>query len=128
MSSVSPSPTSAAPVGSSGQPDPNGPSNTNPLISSQVALYLYTFLVTLVVLFALSAAIIARSCVLRRRHRQRMEEAVRRGTYVPSIPQKWKLGTKPAVHDVHLGRREEKNDTSLWSWHEIMVRTLTWTT
>ncbi|KAJ4490551.1 hypothetical protein J3R30DRAFT_3422787 [Lentinula aciculospora] len=43
----------------------------------------YTFLATLVLLLGVSAAIVVRSLLLRRRHRRMVEEAIRNGTYVP---------------------------------------------
>lgn len=52
-------------------------------LASSASLYLYTFLATLVLLLGVSAAIVVRSLVLRRRHRRMIEEAIRNGTYVP---------------------------------------------
>ncbi|KAJ3724221.1 hypothetical protein DFJ43DRAFT_1090879 [Lentinula guzmanii] len=52
-------------------------------IANSASLYLYTFLATLVLLLGVSAAIVIRSLILRRRHRRMIEEAIRNGTYVP---------------------------------------------
>lgn len=54
-------------------------------MASSASLYLYTFLATLVLLLSVSAAIVIRSLLLRRRHRRLVEEAIRNGTYVPGM-------------------------------------------
>jgi len=59
------------------------PANTGPQIASSASLYLYTFLATLVLLLSVSAAIILRSLVIRRRHRRLVEEAIANGTWLP---------------------------------------------
>jgi hypothetical protein len=46
-------------------------------------LIVYTFLATLVLLLSVSAAIVIRSYILRRRHRREIEEAIRNGTWIP---------------------------------------------
>jgi len=72
--------TSSAPSGSNSSND-NSPGSSN--ITNSASLYLYTFLATLVLLLGVSAAIVVRSLILRRRHRRMIEEAIRNGTYVP---------------------------------------------
>ncbi|KAG5732940.1 hypothetical protein E4T56_gene17250, partial [Termitomyces sp. T112] len=60
-----------------------GPSNNG---NTSATLYLYTFLATLVLLLSVSAAIILRSLILRRRHQRLVAEAMRNGTWVPPSP------------------------------------------
>ncbi|KAI0764131.1 hypothetical protein BC629DRAFT_1596811 [Irpex lacteus] len=84
----------------SGQPAATSSDSGSSLLTSQTTLYLYTFLVTLVVLFALTGGIIARSCMMRRRFRRRLEEAVRNGTVTPSTSRRPKVGEQPTLHDV----------------------------
>lgn len=71
--------TSSAPSGSNSSNDSSSGGN----ITNSASLYLYTFLATLVLLLGVSAAIVVRSLILRRRHRRMIEEAIRNGTYVP---------------------------------------------
>ncbi|KAG6834909.1 hypothetical protein H0H93_006495 [Arthromyces matolae] len=54
--------------------------------TGNATLYLYTFLATLVLLLTVSAAIILRSLVVRRRHQQLIEDAIRNGTLMPPSP------------------------------------------
>ncbi|EKM52499.1 uncharacterized protein PHACADRAFT_198555 [Phanerochaete carnosa HHB-10118-sp] len=92
----------SAPTASS-SPGPNVEPNGSPsLLSSQASLYLYTFLVTLILLLAVSGAIVTRSFIMRRRHRRMVEEAIRNGTYVPPSKTKKELGQKPAIYDAFL--------------------------
>ncbi|KAF5326510.1 hypothetical protein D9611_000717 [Ephemerocybe angulata] len=69
----------------------------------------YTFLATLVLLLSVSAAIVIRSFILRRRHRLMVEEAMRNGTWVPQEPggrtqrRGVDLSKKPGMWDVYLG-------------------------
>ncbi|WVQ74696.1 hypothetical protein IAR50_004300 [Cryptococcus sp. DSM 104548] len=51
--------------------------------SGSTSLYLFTFLITIVVLALISGALILRAYVLRRRFRRRVEEAIRTGNPVP---------------------------------------------
>lgn len=94
---------SSAPTESSSPGQAVEPSGPPPLLSSQASLYLYTFLVTLVLLLSVSGAIVIRSLFLRRRHRLLVEEAIRNGTYVPpSVRAKRLLGQKPVIHDAYV--------------------------
>ncbi|KAJ3887475.1 hypothetical protein GG344DRAFT_80694 [Lentinula edodes] len=63
--------------------DTGSGSDSGGSLANSASLYLYTFLATLVLLLGVSAAIVVRSLVLRRRHRRMVEEAIRNGTYVP---------------------------------------------
>ncbi|KAF8146477.1 hypothetical protein K438DRAFT_1780860 [Mycena galopus ATCC 62051] len=75
------------------------------------ALYLYTFLATLIVLFGISSAVVARSFVLRRRHRRMMAEAIANGTWIPpaprvnvdlhKTPRLWDTWVQPPLMNVH---------------------------
>ncbi|KAF9067990.1 hypothetical protein BDP27DRAFT_1364518 [Rhodocollybia butyracea] len=106
------SPTPAASAGS------NNPNNGPPSIGNSASLYLYTFLATLVLLLGVSAAIVIRSLVLRRRHRRMIEEAIRNGTYVsPSVLAHSRgrvdLAKKPKLWEATVLR--ELNSKGEWS-------------
>ncbi|KAK0200560.1 hypothetical protein DFS33DRAFT_1362543 [Desarmillaria ectypa] len=60
-----------------------GAGNDGGSLNSSASLYLYTFLATLILLLGVSAAIVFRSLILRRRHRRMVEEAIRNGTWIP---------------------------------------------
>ncbi|KAL1943703.1 hypothetical protein VTO73DRAFT_4148 [Trametes versicolor] len=60
---------------------------------------------TLVLLLVVSATIIARSYVIRRRHRALIAEAIANGTYVP--PVRVRVGRKPKMYEVHLVKEVE---------------------
>lgn len=76
---------------------------------------MYTFLATLVLLLGVSAAIILRSIMLRRRHRRMVEEAIANGTWVATAPgtgaggrgrvgrARVDLGKKPKMYEAWLG-------------------------
>lgn len=93
--------------------DGNGGGPGSGGIASSAALYLYTFLATLVLLIAVSTAIVARSFVLRRRHRRLVEEAIRNGTWVPPTPTarsrraRVDLSKKPVMWEAYLGSAEK---------------------
>ncbi|KII83793.1 hypothetical protein PLICRDRAFT_46979 [Plicaturopsis crispa FD-325 SS-3] len=84
--------------------------------SSNGSLYLYTFLATLVLLLAISSTIVARSLVLRRRHRRLIEEAIRNGTWVPP-PQgsrsRRDIGEKPVMWDAWVVGADKTGDEDL---------------
>ncbi|KAH6904346.1 hypothetical protein BKA70DRAFT_1296335 [Coprinopsis sp. MPI-PUGE-AT-0042] len=80
---------------------------------TSAALYLYTFLATLFLLLTVSAVIVIRSFILRRRHRRLVEEAIRNGTWVPP-PQPFSartprvdLSKKPVMWEAYLGGNEK---------------------
>ncbi|KAI0643269.1 hypothetical protein C8Q79DRAFT_168628 [Trametes meyenii] len=76
-----------------------------PTLTSSASLYLYTFLATLILLLLVSATIIARSYVIRRRHREFIAQAIANGTYVP--PARIRIGKKPKMFEVALVREVE---------------------
>lgn len=70
-------------------------------------LIVYTFLATLVLLLSVSAAIVVRSYILRRRHRREIEEAIRNGTWIPPSAlgrsaARVDLSKKPRMWDAYL--------------------------
>ncbi|CAL1697431.1 unnamed protein product [Somion occarium] len=80
-----------------------------PSLSSSAALYLYTFLATLVLLLSVSGAIVIRSYVIRRQQREALERAILTGTYVPPPPRRRiDPSKKPTIHDVFLPTSNEK--------------------
>ncbi|KZT66176.1 hypothetical protein DAEQUDRAFT_730519 [Daedalea quercina L-15889] len=105
FSATASSTSSAAPSASSsaGSSDSSGPS------TSSATLYLYTFLATLVLLLSVSAAILIRSYLIRRRQRRLVGEAIRDGLIsgppAPgvSIQRAALLSRKPELFDVYLG-------------------------
>jgi len=72
--------TSATSASSTSSPTPTSGSSGAPQSS---ALYLFTFLATLLLLLAVSCAIVIRSFILRRRFRRRIEEAIAAGVLIP---------------------------------------------
>ncbi|KAF9038781.1 hypothetical protein BDZ89DRAFT_1129548 [Hymenopellis radicata] len=92
--SLSPSPSSDFP-----SPSQTGSGN----ITSSASLYLYTFLATLVLLLSVSAAIVLRSLVLRRRHAAAIAAAIRNGTYAPPTrAPRIDPSQKPPMYEAHL--------------------------
>ncbi|KAH9049931.1 hypothetical protein EDB84DRAFT_1433454 [Lactarius hengduanensis] len=92
---------SAAPTG----PQPGSPPNNNGGGPSS-SLYLFTFLATLFLLLFVSSAIILRSFILRRRFRQRIEEAILAGVIVPNqagrVSRRRALGEKPKLWEARV--------------------------
>ncbi|KAG1773271.1 hypothetical protein EV702DRAFT_1131251 [Suillus placidus] len=106
-------------------------SSTNspePSLTSSAALYLYTFLATLVLLLAVSSAIVIRSLVLRRRHQRIVEEAIRAGTWLPHQPydprgsrRRRDIGKKPKLWEAWLrSSNEEGPADGKCAWYDIM--------
>ncbi|KAI0920130.1 hypothetical protein AcW1_001952 [Taiwanofungus camphoratus] len=125
--SIPSSTTTSAPPSSSSQPSQS--QNGTPTLTSSASLYLYTFLATLVLLLSVSAAIVVRSYLIRRRQRRQLEEAIRDGTYIPppQLSRQRKFGEKPSLHDVYLMSDREKGRDHLRSgegskneWNTIM--------
>lgn len=93
----------------------------------------YTTLVaTLVLLLAVSSAIVVRSLILRRRHQRLVEEAIRTGTWLPNRfdsaagRRRRDIGQKPKLWEAWLhpsdendGENEHENEKSKWG--DIMV-------
>jgi len=89
----------------------NGSTN-NPTSSS--GLYLYTFLATLLLLLAISAMIVGRSILVRRRTRHIVEQAIANGTWItpsPKIP--INLRDKPYLHHAYTVIAPQHEDSSL---------------
>ncbi|TRM64825.1 hypothetical protein BD626DRAFT_490003 [Schizophyllum amplum] len=83
--------------------DDTGIDSTGPSLASSASLYLYTFLATLILLLGVSAAIVVRSLILRRRHRALVEEAIRNGTWIPPATRpRVDLSKKPKLHEAYL--------------------------
>ncbi|KAL1745596.1 hypothetical protein HDZ31DRAFT_63005 [Schizophyllum fasciatum] len=83
--------------------DNTGGVDSSPGLASSASLYLYTFLATLILLLGVSAAIVIRSLILRRRHRALVEEAIRNGTWVPPPTRpRVDLSKKPKLHEAFL--------------------------
>ncbi|KAF7310191.1 hypothetical protein MIND_00392700 [Mycena indigotica] len=80
-----------------------GSGNPQPGIQGSAQLYLYTFLATLILLLGVSSAIVARSLLLRRRHRRMIAEAIANGTWQPPAPRvRVDLRRKPRLWDAHV--------------------------
>jgi hypothetical protein len=96
----------------------------------------YTALIaTLVLLLAVSSAIVIRSLILRRRHQRIVEEAIRAGTWLPNQPyeprgtrRRRDIGKKPKLWEAWLRSGEEAEaeepGKSKCAWDDIMVRRL----
>lgn len=81
----------------------------------------FTFLATLFLLLFVSSAIILRSFILRRRFRQRIEEAILAGVMVPNQPggrvsRRRALGEKPKLWETRVFPADDDG------WDSIVVR------
>jgi len=120
ISSTSPSPSSTQNNGSF--------EGTAPALTSSASLYLYTFLATLLLLLSVSAAIILRSYVLRRRARDAIAEAIANGTYVAPPSVIAATQPKPVLSDVWIdvgGRGDDRDEKAKMrelggEWAQIM--------
>ncbi|KAH9080560.1 hypothetical protein EDB83DRAFT_2670789 [Lactarius deliciosus] len=96
---------SAFPSTPSTGPQPGSPPQNNGGGPSS-SLYLFTFLATLFLLLFVSSAIILRSFILRRRFRQRIEEAILAGVIVPNqtgrVSRRRALGEKPKLWEARV--------------------------
>jgi len=75
--------TTPAPSSTQSSPSPGPTSEPNGPPGQSSSLYLFTFLATLLLLLAVSCAIVVRSFILRRRFRRRIEEAIAAGVLIP---------------------------------------------
>ncbi|EPT05222.1 hypothetical protein FOMPIDRAFT_1045282 [Fomitopsis schrenkii] len=98
-STSSPAASSTSATSSGGSPEPS-------------SLYLFTFLATLFLLLFVSAAIVLRSFILRRRFRRRIEEAIAAGVYIPppfgTPPGPCRILERPKLWDVYLAPTSKK--------------------
>ncbi|KAF8339285.1 hypothetical protein F5887DRAFT_981753 [Amanita rubescens] len=119
-----PTPPSSGTSFPSSTPTDNGENNS---LTSSASLYLYTFLATLVLLLVVSAAIVVRSFILRRRHRMMIEEAFRNGTLLsPTIAAGYglrprvDLSKKPKMWDAWIEKSEQptsgRSREKEWYW------------
>lgn len=86
-------------------------------------------LATLILLLGVSAAIVLRSLVLRRRHRRMIEEAIANGTWIPPTPttgaggrggrDKVDLTKKPKMYEAYIGGAEGIDGVG---WVNVQVR------
>lgn len=94
--------------------------------ASSGALYLYTFLATLVLLLSVSSAIVVRSLILRRRNGRLIAEAIANGTWFQNPTAPPPVGDKPAFFEAFVagskGENAEKNpvETEDVDWQDIM--------
>ncbi|KAJ7248580.1 hypothetical protein B0H12DRAFT_1123338 [Mycena haematopus] len=96
----------------------------------------YTFLATLILLLAVSSAIVSRSLILRRRHGRMVAEAIATGTWMPPDPRvsvKVDLRAKPQLWDAWVqspmlprnvhgagGEKAKETETERDDWDRIM--------
>ncbi|KAG2153054.1 uncharacterized protein EDB93DRAFT_1136325 [Suillus bovinus] len=105
---IQPSTSQSSTAGDTDQP----PSDTS------TTLYLFTFLATLFVLLLISASIIFRSFLIRRRFRRRVEDALAQGVYIDLQPSVLGLtsryiGEKPSVHEAWV-KQDALQEKSQW--------------
>lgn len=87
----------------------------------------YTALIaTLVLLLAVSSAIVIRSLILRRRHHRLVEEAIRTGTWLPhrfeSGRRRRDIGQKPKLWEAWLNDDDEDGEENeKRKWGDLMV-------
>jgi hypothetical protein len=88
------------------------------------ALYLYTFLATLLLLLGISAAIVCRSIIVRRRTRRLIEEAIANGTWIPpAVRVPVNLAEKPLLYDVYTEldpEQEGEMQEKAAMWNDIL--------
>ncbi|KAJ8580043.1 hypothetical protein M405DRAFT_834984 [Rhizopogon salebrosus TDB-379] len=102
-------------------------SSTSPTGSLSGMSMSYTALIaTLVLLLAVSSAIVVRSLVLRRRHQRIVEEAIRAGTWLPhqaydprSSRRRRDIGKKPKMWEAWL-RSDHGGGDSKCAWNDII--------
>ena len=80
----------------------------------------FTFLATLFLLLFVSAAIVLRSFILRRRFRRRIEEAIAAGVYIPppfggTPPGPRRILERPKLWDIYLAPSSKEG------WNETLV-------
>jgi len=121
----------AAKADPSAHPQPStvrSPLPSSPIAANPTHPTVYTFLATLVLLLSVSAAIILRSLVLRRRHRRMLNDAIRNGLWVPpppgagplgmSVAELLRLGRKPAMWEAYVGGPGPEKQHSTLRHHE----------
>ncbi|KAG2047207.1 hypothetical protein BDR06DRAFT_964225 [Suillus hirtellus] len=116
------------PTGAINGSSTNSTTSAEPSLTSSAALYLYTFLATLVLLLAVSSAIVIRSLILRRRHQRIVEEAIRAGTWLPHQPydprgsrRRRDVGKKPKLWEAWLRSGDEEGAADIkCAWDDIM--------
>lgn len=111
----------------------SSPSNTNPVtesVASPANLSYTALIATLVLLLAVSSAIVVRSVILRRRHQRLVEEAMLTGTWVPnrfdprSGRKRRDIGKKPKLWEAWLQSSDDDGDGAdgaKGKWNIIMA-------
>jgi len=99
-------------------------SNNNSTPPNSSSLYLYTFLATLVLLLGVSAAIVFRSFILRRRHQRLIDEAIQNGTWVPpsfgpSGRRHNDIGEQPVIWEAWVGSDKNAEEDSTLKGKEV---------
>jgi len=91
-------------------PSATSDGNSGGTAAGTSALYLYTFLATLLLLLGISAVIVCRSIIMRRRTRRLIEEAIANGTWIPPVVRApVNLARKPLLYDVYTDLDLEKD-------------------
>ncbi|KAL4063609.1 hypothetical protein V8B97DRAFT_1447940 [Scleroderma yunnanense] len=118
-------PSSTLQTQTSNPPNPTGISPTS--LTSSAALYLYTFLATLVLLLVVSTVIISRNIILRRRHRRLIEEVIQPGTGPWTLTntnrrrRRRNIGERPKVWETWIQQVDEKdNNNETVAWDDIL--------
>ncbi|KAG7443789.1 uncharacterized protein BT62DRAFT_995821 [Guyanagaster necrorhizus] len=90
-----------------------GSGNDGGSLNSSASLYLYTFLATLILLLGVSAAIVFRSLILRRRHRRMVNEAILNGTWIPPASRRgmrFDPSQKPIMYEAAMNIEKNHHD------------------
>ncbi|WVF65843.1 hypothetical protein IAT40_000580 [Kwoniella sp. CBS 6097] len=123
LSATSSSSATSASSTSSSSPSPSGAPWVNGApTGSSTTLYLFTFLITILVLGLISSALLLRAYILRRRFHRRVEEALRAGRPLPPDaaaalglgPRRTGLGAR--------GKKEKKHGLMPTMWESQMRR------
>ncbi|KAL5482562.1 hypothetical protein ACEPAI_9156 [Sanghuangporus weigelae] len=118
------------------QTNSNNNGNNQPNFATTSSLYLFTFLATLLLLLAISCAIVIRSLVIRRRFQRRVQEALAEGYVFPpnagpgattglgalgaAARRRFDVGEKPKMWDAHIAPPPPPDESKEMKWENLM--------
>ncbi|KAL5519957.1 hypothetical protein ACEPAG_1617 [Sanghuangporus baumii] len=118
------------------QTDSNNDGNDQSGFGNTSSLYLFTFLATLLLLLAISCAIVIRSLVIRRRFQRRVQEALAEGYVFPpnagpgatpglggfgaAARRRFDVGEKPKMWDAHIAPPPPPDESKEMKWENMM--------
>ncbi|OCB85094.1 hypothetical protein A7U60_g7719 [Sanghuangporus baumii] len=118
------------------QTDSSNDDNNQGSFATTSSLYLFTFLATLLLLLAISCAIVIRSLVIRRRFQRRVQEALAEGYVFPpnagpgatpglggfgaAARRRFDVGEKPKMWDAHIAPPPPPDEPKEMKWENLM--------